>query len=174
MKYFFLLDFYIQLSCDFCMRYCCPELTLTILKQIWKLGLYIFQQFLRRIFFCELPLNSYIFQLKIIAYDSKNPDIKGTSNIQITVRRNVNAPTFIGLPYSKSVSELYPMGDMIINVTAVDADKVSYCDPLLYLHHISHYIRFVCVLCIVSGVSGSGKSILWLEDTLLFLRKFLC
>lgn len=64
-----------------------------------------------------------------MAYDSASPDIKGTANVEITVQRNVNAPAFIGLPYSKSVSELHPMGTEVINITAIDGDGVGLYVP---------------------------------------------
>jgi hypothetical protein len=38
--------------------------------------------------------------------------------VEITVRRNVNPP------YSKSVSELHPMGEAVFNITATDKDRV--------------------------------------------------
>lgn len=50
--------------------------------------------------------------------------MKGTANVEITVRRNVNPPGYIGIPYSKSLSELHPMGETVINITATDNDGV--------------------------------------------------
>ena len=75
----------------------------------------------------------FFFQLKVIAYDSAAPTIKGTSNVEITVRRNVNSPGYIGTPYSKSVSELHPLGEAVINITATDNDRVCILLPFDWL-----------------------------------------
>lgn len=53
--------------------------------------------------------------------------------MEITVRRNVNSPRYIGTPYSKSVSELHPMGEAVINITATDNDGVCILLPFDWL-----------------------------------------
>ncbi|XP_060080745.1 protocadherin Fat 4-like, partial [Ylistrum balloti] len=67
-----------------------------------------------------LARTSYV--LTIEAYDSANPDLRGTMYLTINVRRNINGPVFDRTDYSTVKSELTPMGVLIFNITATDND----------------------------------------------------
>ena len=50
---------------------------------------------------------------------------RASTRVEITVRRNVNAPVFLEDEYPKTIAENYPVGETVITVAAQDADGVS-------------------------------------------------
>ena len=58
-------------------------------------------------------------------YDSANPTQRATTEIAITVQRNVNAPRFERRSYQANVVENYPIGRLVTTVSASDDDNVS-------------------------------------------------
>ena len=60
-----------------------------------------------------------------MAYNILNPSNIGTSTVEITVRRNIYAPEFVG-SYSVIINENIALGTQIQKVSAVDEDGVSH------------------------------------------------
>lgn len=69
------------------------------------------------------------FRFQIKAYNTLNPANVGTSTVEVTVDRNVNAPVFVGT-YSKTINENIPLGTSVLTVEARDEDGVRQ----LYIH----------------------------------------
>ena len=59
------------------------------------------------------------------AFDNKNPSLKAAANVTVFVVRNPSGPHFLKDQYEASIPESFPLGDVIINSTAVDTDGVS-------------------------------------------------
>ncbi|XP_046579032.1 protocadherin Fat 4-like [Haliotis rubra] len=59
---------------------------------------------------------------QVLAYDDKHPQRKTTADVTVNVLRNPSGPRFLQDPYEATVSETYPLGDSLINATAVDSD----------------------------------------------------
>ena len=64
----------------------------------------------------------FLFQLRISAYDSRDPSKFTLTDVTINVGRNLNPPVFGRNPYSTRITELYPMGIPVLNITATDPD----------------------------------------------------
>ncbi|XP_062579030.1 protocadherin Fat 3-like [Saccostrea cucullata] len=66
--------------------------------------------------------------LRISAYDSRDPSKFTTEDVTINVARNLSPPRFSQDPYSRTITELYPMGVPVLNISATDSDQdtVSY------------------------------------------------
>lgn len=62
--------------------------------------------------------------MRISAYDSRDPSKFTTEDVTINVARNINPPQFDRNPYSRTITELYPMGVPVLNISASDADQV--------------------------------------------------
>ena len=58
-------------------------------------------------------------------YDSSNPNQRATTDVIITVQRNVNSPVFRRSNYLATVVENYPIGESVVKVEATDGDGVS-------------------------------------------------
>ncbi len=58
------------------------------------------------------------------AYDSASPDQKIFTEVVFPVRRNENAPQFASQVFNADISENFPLGVSIIQVTATDNDEV--------------------------------------------------
>lgn len=59
------------------------------------------------------------------AYDSGSPDKVAQFPLTVNVIRNQNSPQFVAGPYTGSVNSDTPRGSVIVNVTALDGDKVN-------------------------------------------------
>ena len=68
---------------------------------------------------------SVLFQLRVRAVDSSNPLLHDEEDVTITIRRNVNGPTFTRQTYTQQLTERATIGSQVIAVTATDADLVS-------------------------------------------------
>ena len=58
----------------------------------------------------------------MIAYDSVYPNVTATSTVSITMQRNLGGPQFVGGPYSATITDLYKLGDLVLEVNATDVD----------------------------------------------------
>ncbi|KAJ8319080.1 hypothetical protein KUTeg_004171 [Tegillarca granosa] len=63
-----------------------------------------------------------LYTLKVVAYDSAAPSIRGTSTVEITVNRNVNQPGFTETDYRRTISEMHGLGTPVVNISASDRD----------------------------------------------------
>ncbi len=63
-------------------------------------------------------------QLRIVAYDSANPNQKATALVTIAVTRNENEPRFSDRRYTVDAVETAALGTSIQQVEATDADGV--------------------------------------------------
>lgn len=67
------------------------------------------------------------YTVRVEAYDSAYPSNPTVCTVTINVIRNPSSPIFIG-NYETTINENYPVGDVILTVTARDADLV--CIPV--------------------------------------------
>ncbi len=65
-----------------------------------------------------------VFQLRIVAFDSANPNQKVTTVVSIKVTRNENGPIYTRNTYSVHASETMDLGGFITQVNATDRDGV--------------------------------------------------
>ena len=63
-------------------------------------------------------------QIRIRARDNGTPFRFNTTVCVVTITRNFQAPVFGDLQYSAVVPETFPLGDVILTVTATDADPL--------------------------------------------------
>lgn len=70
--------------------------------------------------------NLKIFQLGLIVYDMEYPEDQDKTNLTITVNRNPAPPAFAPTSYTRVINESYPVGVSLVQLTATDADSVSY------------------------------------------------
>ena len=77
-------------------------------------------------------LETASYTLTMQAYDTAYPNNKAQANLIVQVRRNVNGPVFSPQParYERTISENYPIGDVIVDLTATDADG----DKVTFIH----------------------------------------
>ena len=68
---------------------------------------------------------SFILQLRIVAFDSANPNQKASALVTIAVTRNENSPIFARNSYYVEATESEPLGHFITTVNATDRDGVS-------------------------------------------------
>ena len=61
----------------------------------------------------------------MIAYDSLSPVLRATSDVLISVARNVNPPLFDQQQYQQTIPETYAFGRGVISVRATDRDNVK-------------------------------------------------
>lgn len=66
-----------------------------------------------------------IYTARFTAYDSINPRQVATSELTIRVLRNQNGPVFNPSIYDETIADVYPVGGVVLRVTANDADGVS-------------------------------------------------
>lgn len=63
----------------------------------------------------------------MVAYDSQIPDLRATADVTITINRNPNAPQFQpSSNYFVQIRENTTVGSEIVDIDAVDQDKVHY------------------------------------------------
>lgn len=66
-------------------------------------------------------------QLRMRVYDDVYPDNYDEDVLAITVTRNLNAPVILNLANLQvTVWDTHPIGDLIVDVNATDADNVSH------------------------------------------------
>lgn len=84
--------------------------------------------------------------MNIFAYDSMFPTQRVTTTVTLNVLHNPHAPVVSGT-YQKNITEDWPFGDPIFNLTGTDADGVSIISLLLLtVVNISHMNwRLMCV-----------------------------
>jgi hypothetical protein len=70
----------------------------------------------------------FLLQLQIECFDSAYPLNKDTSNVTITVRRNINPPIFQFPRYTQRIPETWGLGQEVVRVSATDADgdRITY------------------------------------------------
>ena len=66
-----------------------------------------------------------IYTARFTAYDSVNPMQVAVSELTIRVLRNQNGPVFNPRIYDETIADVYPVGGVVLTVTANDADGVS-------------------------------------------------
>lgn len=49
-----------------------------------------------------------------------------TASVTVIVRRNPNPPVFSRSSYFRQIHETFPVGDVVIDATAMDLDGVSF------------------------------------------------
>lgn len=59
------------------------------------------------------------------AYDSLATRLVATATVTIQVTRNPSTPVFELTSYQKTINEYYPIGQMVLNITATDPDNVG-------------------------------------------------
>jgi len=59
-----------------------------------------------------------------VAIDTAYKENKAITDVLITVTRNANAPKFQRSSYTSRISEMYPIGEDIVKISATDADNV--------------------------------------------------
>ncbi|XP_035826838.1 protocadherin Fat 4-like [Aplysia californica] len=59
---------------------------------------------------------------QVVAYDSLDPDRRTTADVTVLVTRNPSGPSFLSDPYEVTIGEGFPLGDIVINTTAIDSD----------------------------------------------------
>lgn len=75
------------------------------------------------VFADALLTNTYF--LKLLAYDTAYPLMRGTATATIFVNRNPNGPQFTSGACRASVAETNPIGSLVFNNTATDLDLVN-------------------------------------------------
>ncbi|CAG5130538.1 unnamed protein product, partial [Candidula unifasciata] len=72
---------------------------------------------------------TYVYNLRLITYDSAYPNSQDSSMVTITMTRDLNAPMFYALNYETIIYDTTPVGTVIFsNISGFDADG----DPLRY------------------------------------------
>lgn len=66
----------------------------------------------------------WLLQFQVAAYDSQDPTRRTTSQVTVEVTRNPSGPSFLSGQYETTIAETYPLGEGVINATAVDRDGV--------------------------------------------------
>lgn len=66
----------------------------------------------------------WLLQFQVAAYDSQDPTRRTTSQVTIEVTRNPSGPSFLSGQYETTIAETYPLGEGVINATALDRDGV--------------------------------------------------
>lgn len=66
----------------------------------------------------------FALQFQVAAYDSQDPTRRTTSQVTVEVTRNPSGPNFLSAQYETTIAETYPLGEGVINATAVDQDGV--------------------------------------------------
>ncbi|KAL5018737.1 hypothetical protein ScPMuIL_004459 [Solemya velum] len=59
---------------------------------------------------------------RVEAWDSANPERRITSDLTIGVNRNPSGPIFTEAIYERTISQNYPVGDIVVDVEATDGD----------------------------------------------------
>ena len=77
----------------------------------------------------KIIANCYNIFLKarLEAYDSAYPLNRARADLTIQVGRNQFGPVFSPTRYERTISENYPLGSDVVQLTATDSDGVSKC-----------------------------------------------
>ncbi len=59
------------------------------------------------------------------AYDTATPNLRGSCQVSILVKRNENRPIFSKTDYKASITAAQPLGETIVTVVATDTDQVT-------------------------------------------------
>ncbi|GFN78435.1 protocadherin fat 4, partial [Plakobranchus ocellatus] len=59
---------------------------------------------------------------QVVAYDSNDRLRRATADVAVFVTRNPSGPVFLQDPYQVTINEVFPLGDVVVNTTAVDSD----------------------------------------------------
>ncbi|KAK3089813.1 hypothetical protein FSP39_006721 [Pinctada imbricata] len=63
------------------------------------------------------------YTFKVAAYDSQDPTRRATADVTVQITRNPSGPFFLQTQnYETTIPETFPLGDLVINTTAVDND----------------------------------------------------
>ena len=72
-------------------------------------------------------------QVRVRASDNGVPPKSNTNLVTVQVDRNLQAPSFQVTTYRKTIKEIFPVGDVLLNVTATDVDsQVGIIIAILY------------------------------------------
>ncbi|KAJ8318063.1 hypothetical protein KUTeg_003154 [Tegillarca granosa] len=76
-------------------------------------------------------LNQYT--LRVVAYDTFYPNNRGSSVVLINIIRNPSGPIFTLQNYEETINDNFPVGNVVLTVTATDADglRVAAYDSLV-------------------------------------------
>lgn len=77
------------------------------------------------------------------AYDSADTSRRATADVTIDVTRNPSGPNFINDPYQVTIPQNYPLGDTVINATAIDQDGVWHQFYFLYTPTHDEFLHLV-------------------------------
>ena len=66
-----------------------------------------------------------VLQIRVVTFDSCNPVQKSVAMVMVTVVRNSVRPRFDQSEYRATIDEMHPIGVVIQQVKAVDADEVN-------------------------------------------------
>ena len=69
-------------------------------------------------------------QFQVVAYDSEDPVRRITADVTVFITRNPSGPAFLQDPYERVIGENFPLGDTVLNTTAVDLDGVRDMDGI--------------------------------------------
>ncbi|KAL8559117.1 hypothetical protein ACOMHN_046165 [Nucella lapillus] len=59
---------------------------------------------------------------QVVAYDSQDPIRRVTADVTVFITRNPSGPAFLRDPYERVIGENFPLGDIVMNTTAIDLD----------------------------------------------------
>jgi protocadherin Fat 4 len=110
----------------------------------------------------EDSLKSTQYTIRVVAFDSEFPDNLVTSDVTIDVTRNPNAPRFENNRYTSSISESFPVGDIILQVKATDddGDMVRYqfvgAEDILRYFYLNPDDGSITLRRSLEGISKSG------------------
>ena len=105
------------------------------------------------------------FQLVVVAYDRASPEQTAQTEVQISVRRNENAPEFTRTLYTATVPAHAALGTQVAAVTASDADQVrmTWCTYMYTLLNVTENSDLGWGLYV-----GSSCFLFWLELKYMF------
>ena len=102
------------------------------------------------------------YTLKVVAFDSRETQLRATADVTIKVQRNANSPVFTKDPFRVSISENQGLGETIIHANATDKDN----DTLRYeLIGTPRALQFFYInpltgaIALKKGVKDEGDSI---------------
>lgn len=72
-------------------------------------------------------LYSACLQLRIVAFDTGNPDQRVSTDIIIYVKRNEHSPVFGKTMYTRTITAATELGAPLLTINATDEDTVTVC-----------------------------------------------
>ncbi len=70
-------------------------------------------------------IHTLSFQFQVVTYDTEDPENRATADVTVLVTRNPSGPIFQEARFEVTISETFPLGDVVVNTTAQDSDGVS-------------------------------------------------